>query len=534
MVRINCSLRLIGMLGLLLVVSASRFAAQGAAVVITSAAPDVNQTILFINGVNFAAGATAFLAGSQIFGVVVAASGESMIAQLPQAMPPGSYLLQVTNGPAPGQSAAFVVTLGDAGPQGLQGVQGLQGLQGPQGPQGPAAGPGTITSAQLASGLTLGGTTSGNFSGRLTGNVSGGAATFSSVGIGTTMPAFALEVAGTGAGATIGINGTPIAYLPDQIPFFGSMALGNGLRGLSNTMSEEGRYNTSVGMGALFANTTGYFNTAVGWGALTTNTTGVYSVAIGQGSLHDNTTGVNNTAVGVSALYSNTTANYNTGIGVDALEYNTTGTENTAVGKRSNWQNVTGSQNTSVGVDTLYSNVDGSSNMALGSNALYANTASNNVAVGQAALTSNTTGTENTAVGRATLLNTTTGSYNVAIGNLAGRYQADGNTPLTSADNSVYIGYQSRGLNNSDFNSIVIGSNARGLGANTVVLGNSDIRITALNGSVGIGTTAPASALEVNGTADAKVYKVGGVIGVSCSGLPTAGFTVVNGIVTRC
>ncbi len=65
--------------------------------------------------------------------------------------------------------------------------------------------------------------------------------------------------------------------------------------------------------------------------------------------------------------------------------------------------------------------------------------------------------------------------------------------------NSIYIGYNSRGLNNSNNNSIVSGYNANGLGANTVVLGNDSITTTALKGNVGIGTTSPTSRLTVSG-----------------------------------
>jgi hypothetical protein len=59
------------------------------------------------------------------------------------------------------------------------------------------------------------------------------------------------------------------------------------------------------------------------------------------------------------------------------------------------------------------------------------------------------------------------------MGIQSARYHADGSTALTTPSNSVYIGFQARGFNNSDNNSIVIGASAVGLGANTTVIGNS-------------------------------------------------------------
>lgn len=321
------------------------------------------------------------------------------------------------------------------------------------------------------------------------------------VGIGTTTPAFKLEVAGTSSvnDRTIAINNIPVAYVADQSIFPGSMALGNGLRGLNWIAAGDASYNTAVGKDALLSVTTGYFNTAVGALAMADNISGRYSTAIGEGALQHNTTGISNTAVGTSALNNNTTANYNVAVGLDALQFNVTGTENTAVGKRANWQATSGNYNVIVGTDAMYSNLTGSTNTALGHNALNANLASYNVAVGASALVSSTTGTENAAFGRAALLNITTANNNTAVGNLAGRYQADAATALTATTNSVYIGYKSMGFSNSDSNSIVIGASAQGIGANTVVLGNNSIVTTALKGNVGIGTTEPAERLEVVG-----------------------------------
>lgn len=177
-------------------------------------------------------------------------------------------------------------------------------------------------------------------------------------------------------------------------------------------------------------------------------------------------------------------SNYNTGIGYNSLYLNTSGSSNTALGSYSLRTNSTGSYNIALGYSSLYSNTSGNYNTALGYNSL----------------SSNTTGHSNTALGFYSLYSNTTGSFNTALGYFAGMYQADGSTALTDPEYSVYIGYNARGKDNNDNNSIVIGYNAVGLGANTVVLGNDSIVTTALKGKVGIGTTTPRVLLDVSGT----------------------------------
>ena len=55
-------------------------------------------------------------------------------------------------------------------------------------------------------------------------------------------------------------------------------------------------------------------------------------------------------------------------------------------------------------------------------------------------------------------------------------------------------------------------------------------------GNVGFGgQTSPAYPVDVTGQVNASTgYRVGGVAGVSCSGVPTASFVVTNGLVTHC
>jgi hypothetical protein len=106
-----------------------------------------------------------------------------------------------------------------------------------------------------------------------------------------------------------------------------------------------------------------------------------------------------------------------------------------------------------------------------------------NTAVGGGALTKNTSGSGNAAFGVIALGANTTGSYNIAIGSLAG-------SSLTTGSNNIDIG--NAGIN-GDSGVIRIGT--QGNQTSTYLVGTVTV-----SGNVGIGTTNPSQALEVNGT----------------------------------
>jgi len=274
------------------------------------------------------------------------------------------------------------------------------------------------------------------------------------VGIGTTTPAYKLEIDGTSSlsDRTIGINGTPILYLPDQTSnnIGGSLAMGDGLRNLSHVSGFDGQLNTAAGLGALNANTTGYQNTALGWSALSGNTTGNLNVAVGDEALKNNATGTQNVAIGHQSLKSNSGSS-NTAVGSFTLNINTTGGGNNAFGGGALLSNTTGSSNVAVGSSALVVNATGSDNVALGNNALFLNTGNNNIAVGRGAGN-----------------NITTGSNNIVIGYYSG-------APSASASNQLNIG------------NLIFGT---GLDATSTAISS---------GNIGIGTTAPNNRLAVNG-----------------------------------
>ncbi len=136
-----------------------------------------------------------------------------------------------------------------------------------------------------------------------------------------------------------------------------------------------------------------------------------------------------------------------------------------------------GTGNTANGQFALGGNTYGSGNTADGLYALESNTTGNsNTADGYEALLSNTIGNYNTADGVGALINNAAGSYNTAVGYMAG--------PDSSQPNLI--------------NATAIGAQADVTQSNSLVLG----AVAGQNGAgyntwVGIGTTAPVAALDV-------------------------------------
>jgi hypothetical protein len=201
------------------------------------------------------------------------------------------------------------------------------------------------------------------------------------------------------------------------------------------------------------------------------------SVAIGRNALQNSVTGLANTAVGFQALR-NATANSNTAIGYNAMITTTTGTWNVSAGQSSLLKNTTGGYNVSIGGQAMFENTIGVQNTAIGDNALYGNT----------------TGVLNVGVGKNAGNNNATGSRNIFLGANAGYFE-------TGSD-KLYI-------DNS-------GTTA------PLIYGDFASNILAVNGNMGIGTTAPTQAkLVINGSA-ANTLTYGWLNGSGNTGSATA------------
>ena len=169
-----------------------------------------------------------------------------------------------------------------------------------------------------------------------------------------------------------------------------------------------------------------------------------------------------------------------------------------ALGNQSLYTNLSGFNNIALGVGALFENSDGSSNVGIGYSSLYDNVSGiSNTAIGILSL-ADTTASYNTGCGELALGRNTSGQYNSALGSGAGSYQKDGSSGLTTPENSVYIGADTKsgsdpaGGEDAIDNEIVIGYNAIGNGSDTVTIGNDDITDNYFSGSVNVATSTTA------------------------------------------
>jgi hypothetical protein len=169
---------------------------------------------------------------------------------------------------------------------------------------------------------------------------------------------------------------------------------------------------------------------------------------------------------------------------------------NTGIGYQALNQLTTGNRNAANGAYALYSDTSGNRNAANGAYALYSNNGSLNTASGFESLYNNTLAINNTASGYRSLYDNITGSYNTAYGSNSGYSSGKVLSTMTS---STFLGYNAISSNDGVDNAMALGANAQVTKSNQVVIGNTSVSETLLNGSVGIGTsTAPTARLDVN------------------------------------
>ena len=242
----------------------------------------------------------------------------------------------------------------------------------------------------------------------------------------------------------------------NQDIFINTLRLGKG--------TGTGSNNTALGFLTLGANTIGFGNVGVGAFTLVGNTIAARNTAVGYASLYTNISGNNNTSVGMFSQYLSTTGIGNVSLGYATLQTNIIGNFSTAIGYRA-LLNSKSDKNTAIGAETMFVNQTGTFNTVLGQEALRASVA----------------GSYNSIVGNFSLLNAEA-SYVSALGRDAGRFSSAGN--LLTANESIFIGFNSKSLNTSSTNEIVIGANAVGEGDNTTTIGHTTITSTRLRGAV--------------------------------------------------
>jgi hypothetical protein len=147
--------------------------------------------------------------------------------------------------------------------------------------------------------------------------------------------------------------------------------------------------------------------------------------------------------------------------------------------------------NIGIGASALAATTTSQNNIAIGANALSTLTTSangQNTAIGANALTAATISYDNVAVGYSALSAITTGNDNTAVGWQAGH----------SFNNIQCIFIGSGADTNAAYTNVTaIGNSAIGTKSNQVVLGNTSVVETLLNGKVGIGLTGPTAVLHL-------------------------------------
>jgi hypothetical protein len=247
-----------------------------------------------------------------------------------------------------------------------------------------------------------------------------------------------------------------------------------------------GNNNTVYGNEAGNDITTGDENAYFGYLAGDDSSTGSQNVAIGSqamsagSSLSDNTcvgrsageslNNGSNTAIGTNALFAGSNTAGVVAVGSQALKNHEVGsgalTGNVAVGYRAAFEMTTGVSNVYMGADCGFNNLSGDSNVFIGFQS------------GSGASSAKLTGGENVGIGRNTLVAIQADSNrNTCVGTYAG-------DTITTADDSVCIGYNVDTSAASVGNQIIVGVNRPGAGSNTVKFGVSGGTATLdLNGS---------------------------------------------------
>lgn len=361
------------------------------------------------------------------------------------------------------------------------------------------------------------------------------------VGIGTITPARQLHVNGAMRLVASTTPASPVAgdifidsAASNALKYYNgstwvSLTSGGGgatnIDGLSDAITNS--TNMFMGTNAGTSLSTGTENFAAGINAGQNISSGSTNIAIGTNAGLGITTQSDNVAVGVGTLYgiASTSNNRNTAVGSQAMFNNNTGVgaENTALGFEA-LKYSSGNNNVAAGAFAMSDNSTGSQAVVIGHSAGSGNTGNNNSIIGYSAGT-NISGADNVLIGKSVFFNNGVGASaarNVVIGSEAGATNTvrtavdnviigyNAGNAITSADNNVLIGKDAGSSLTTGDSNILIGSGASApaVGTNNFLnIGNAIFAtgmtgtLAAPAGSVGIGTTAPRSSLDVSGGA---------------------------------
>jgi hypothetical protein len=313
------------------------------------------------------------------------------------------------------------------------------------------------------------------------------------VGIGTTTPAYRLDVHGTGNFTGL------VTFAPGQtFPGTGTITgvtAGTGLSGGGTS-------------GTVTLANTGLLSLTAGTGITSsggqTPTIGINTSVVPQLNAANTFTGNQTVNGNMSATGVVTGSSYQ--IGSNLFAFGSYSNGNAFLGFAGN-TTLSGLSNTGIGFGAFYANTTGSNNAGVGAGAFVANTTGYyNAGIGASVLAGNTTGAYNAGIGAAALDFNTTGSNNTAVGFNAGYLYDLSN--LTGSYNTALgngAGFSTGTLTNAT----AIGAQAEVSESNAMVLGEIyGVGNATASTNVGIGTTAPASTLDVEGNVAAGIAPI--------------------------
>jgi hypothetical protein len=336
---------------------------------------------------------------------------------------------------------------------------------------------------------TVSGRTAGSFTIGFGGVTSGSIASTGAIGPQATTTGTLVISPTTDFNGTIVLSIRTISASSASVTFNSSAATSTNTIRISSLDS-----NTFVGLNTGQRNTTGVANTFIGSAAGQANTTGIDNSFFGRTSGISNTTGASNSFYGRSSGQSNISGSENSFFGRNSGLFNTTGGFNSFFGASSGAANTTGTSNSFFGTSAGAANTTATGNSFFGISSGQANTTGNNNSFFGRGAGVSITGSTNSFYGHNSGFSLLTGDNNTLVGTEAGRYTGSGTTAMTSVNNSIYLGYQTRGLNaTGSTNEVVIGYNVVGLGSNTTVLGNTSTTFGRWYGSLLLGTTTNAA-----------------------------------------
>lgn len=345
-----------------------------------------------------------------------------------------------------------------------------------------------------------------------------------SVGIGTSTPAFTLDVngsgrftgpitfatgqifPGTGAGTITGVSGTTgitgggtsgsvtlglaanscsagnaVTALPFTCSPFATLGsnLFTGPQTINGTLIDNGSISATGNISSTNVNANGSFTLSgnpFAFGSLSTGsvylgfagnavTNGSSNAALGAFALNGNTTGGNNTASGTNTLMFNSTGGNNTAVGSSALSFNTTGSWNSALGYNA-------------GPDSYPATLNYTT--AIGANA--AVRASNAMVLGAVGAVSTGTGQVNVGIG------TATPAYRLDINYGDMIVRGIQNFPLSGEIANLYVG---------DNSHVIQAVNAKGIYIGTFSAPNALLVADFGHVGIGTGTNAPSNIFTV-------------------------------------